>query len=225
MTEIDDFYERQLGCTSPDFMGYLDTDPDLAMEHIGRLLYALLFGQPNRRLRSIPEEKRRDAAHYVYICFVQNEFRVMRRYVDQGVPFRHWFAVAVNNHLANYIKKESRYDKYYVPIDPSPEEGDRSRERPDEGDLPPDEALIHKEELKRVEQCLETLPPECRYVLLARGRGYSGEEIAQQLWTWPEDSKERKRLAKKVLDDAREYRRMLVTCLQRRGSPNQRQQV
>jgi RNA polymerase sigma factor (sigma-70 family) len=207
--------ERFLEAPWPPFLDLLDSDPPRAQELIARTVYAYLETHALRLLRPLGD-RRHDAIQVVVLHLLNGDFRVLRKYKNEGRPFGTWFSRVVGNRLRDFVRHE--------PPDCVPIDGAVGREgsspavtliAPNPG---PDKMAEDRILLEQVATCFNALEAECRYVLMSRAEGRSGMEIAKILWPpWPEDTDERMRLAKAALEKGRSCRKALLRCLVKRG--------
>jgi len=185
----------------PDFLDRLDSDPTRAFEDFYTFARTLLTVAPPRNLWELPDEQREDLIHDVVLDCCLDDYRVLRRYRNQGRPFASWFSLVARNRITDQLrrKREVLSEDY---------NGARSPAAP--AAASPDRLALSHAMLEKVVHHIESLGDVCRLLLLGAAEGLKPRDLVRVLG-WPDDWN------KKASDDLRECRKRLRHRLRAEG--------
>ena len=104
---------EELGRSWPEFLNRLDSHPDEAKRTFFDLSYRYLIASPPRAFYWFNEDDRLDLASGVLLRLVDDEFRRLRKYRDQGTSFLGWLRISANNYAKDVWKRQ----KWEQPLD------------------------------------------------------------------------------------------------------------
>ena len=192
----------------PDFLNYLDRDPDKAFKGFYRFASAALRITPPKLIMSLDSEDREElSGEIIYHC-AKEEFRALRQYVNKGKPFAGWFYVLAHNKARDFLRKKGREFKM-LSNNPDRHNDDIVEALPNPG--PNGETTANLSELLSItREALMKLSAYCQLLLKMAADEFTPREMVKAL-----------RLAKgqnkKVSDDLRECRRKLIQILANEG--------
>lgn len=179
-------------------MDLLDRDPDRAWEEFHTFAWKLTRLRQPPALASLSIEEREDLLADLVQDFQKDDFRLLRRYKDEGKPFAAWFWVVLKRRALDRLKIMKRRD--YEPITESMIDGNPIPTAEAEGRVA----------LEVVRATIKTLSPRCQVLLFATAEGYKPKELLG-LESLP--YKDNKKLA----DHLKNCRRSLVRALEKQG--------
>jgi DNA-directed RNA polymerase specialized sigma24 family protein len=188
MTDIAD-----VDLVRPPFLELLDRDPDEAFRQFYEYTKVQLNALPPLPVRALPAEDRQDVLHDVVYHCVRDDFRVLRKYREQGYPFGGWLYVVAHRESLAYLRRKGIIASY--------------DETPDRGCQPDAD---YRRLVDRVRAVLIDLKEYCRRLLLLSADEYTPLEIARVMGLPAEENK-------RIADQIRECRRQLKGRLEREG--------
>ena len=198
----DDFGENPTRDSYPWFLRCMDADPTHAAAGVHTFVWKLLRSQPPPQLKRLPVEDREDVIAKLVQHFIEDDFRVLRRYQDRGRPFAGFVAVAANRRATSRLRRIAIEQARVEPIDPDP---------PNELQHDPTDAENRRidavEQLRRVRECLNTLPERCQILLKAAAEGRPPRAMVTLLG-WPSNANQ------KVWETLRQCRKKLKRCVE-----------
>jgi hypothetical protein len=135
----------------PEFLNYLDSDPERAMEGLYVFLVKLLESRTPSILRSQSHEWRQDFNHDLLIHCCEEDFTRLRRYENRRRAFSSWLLTVAVHYAIERIRPSRE-----VPVE-DPEIF--SKGKPDN--------LADTFQDKRVRECLDAIGDPCAPLLLA----------------------------------------------------------
>lgn len=200
MAELWDFSHRR-----PSFLALLDTNPSLAMAQFDKGFRKYFSAFQPRTLQHVDQQTREDMLSDLKLHCLSSDFRVLRKYLDVGKPFSHWFTLVTHNRFLEILRSK----KHELSLNENFEEGHDPSEPPGTGSSPEEEAFW-RQLLEFTRQCLSLASPKCRQLLLLAAEECTPLELAQLLHMKAEENK-------KVSDDLRYCRNRLSNCLEDKG--------
>lgn len=197
---MDPTREHPLRQVKPAFLDRLDDDRDGAWKGFYEFGWRLLESSPPRVLAALDPEARGEAISRVLHHCAEDDFRVLRRYRPQGVPFAVWLRRVASNHVNDGLRRERRRE---VPL------GAQHVESPDHR-ADPVRDHESRELLEAVQLALRELSEKCRLLLEAAADGLRPRQMTSLLGLPAHQNK-------KVGDQLRECRRTLERRLRREG--------
>lgn len=88
----------------PEFLDWLDSDPQPAMSALYARIGRFLEVCPPREVRSLSGEDRADLKQTVLLQLVEDDFRVLRGYKDIGRPFDGWLYFVIRSRAYDMIR-------------------------------------------------------------------------------------------------------------------------
>lgn len=181
----------------PGFLTLLDEDPDLAWEEFHTFAWKLLQAHPPRVFSELAPEVRADLIADIVLGCQKEDFRMLRSYRNQGVPFAAWLGAVARNRAISYLRHEELGVRVKANFHPG-------------STVLPDEEAHHKQVLAVVRECMRQLGQKCRLLLQAAADEFKPAEMAVLLGL-------SRGGGKKASDDLRSCRRGLKQLLQKRG--------
>jgi DNA-directed RNA polymerase specialized sigma24 family protein len=179
-------------------MDLLDSDPDLAWEEFHAFAWKLTRLRQPPALASLSIEDREDLLADIVQDFQENDFRLLRRYTNQGRPFAAWFWLVLKRRALDRLKAMKTRGYEAIP------EGIVDR-------IPlPTEETGSRAALEVVRKAIRGLSPRCRVLLLATAEGYKPKELLDLDSLPYEDNK-------KLADHLKNCRRSLINALAKQG--------
>jgi len=192
---MSDTTAHQLTDAWPGFLDCLETDPDRAWKEFHEFTWRALRAVPPPVFRDLDPAVQEDLIADIVVRCAENEFRLLRGYRNQGIPFAGWLGRIVRNRALDWIRREGNRPEFQTGS-------------PQDHDIP---GLIDQKNLMAtVSDCLGRIRGRCRLLLVAAADGLKPREIAVVLGL-PEDS------GKKISDDLRYCRRTLRQLLEESG--------
>lgn len=192
----------------PSFLDCLDSDKNSAYK--GFYQYAMSFFSicPPKVIRGQQELEREEFVAEVINHCINNNFRVLRKYENNGRAFRSWLITVAHNKCMDIIKKRSR-NPITLERDNYIDENSQSEAI----DLlnPNTEMRPHlKEAVDVVKELISMLGEKCKTLLELASQEYTAMEMSI-LMGWGNKAN------KKASDDLRECRKQLIKRLKDKG--------
>lgn len=185
----------------PGFLDLLDSHPEKGLEGFYLFVARLLHTSPPRLMNSLNEEDKEDLLQDIVIHCIQDNFRVLRTYKNEGNSFAAWLYFIARNKIIDVFRKSGR--EVELRSNPYPQElrrsQDASRDREDFGDA-----------VNIVRKCLEKMDEYCRLLLKMSSDEFLPREMVMVLG-WPAEK------AKKVSNDLGYCRKKLSNLLWENG--------
>lgn len=188
----------------PSFLRLLDSDPKAALTEFYRFLIWTLTKVSPRPMRSLCQDEQEDLKHEIFVHCVQNNFRVLRRYVPSGRPFAAWLYTVAYNASVDYIRKHKL--KHEVA---SIQQNSSQKELIDilpNAKRHPHNHNVWRELLPAVKKIISRLDERCRLLLEMAADELSIKEMVKLLRLSPDQNK-------KISDDLRYCRKKLKKLL------------
>lgn len=165
-----------IGDNWPEFMNYLDTDPDRAMAGFYDFTWQVFQRFPPRNLKRFhSQEEKEDAISEFILSCLNSNFRKLRLYTNKGQPMATWLVFIANRFFLDKLPGPASSkvrivsltnDRDDQPIDiPSPDPGP-------EGDLGEKEIII------LVRSAIKKLSERCQTLLAFELDGATWKEVA-----------------------------------------------
>jgi hypothetical protein len=194
----DDGHEME--SSYPEFLRWLDTDPERAWSRFHVFAWKLLTAHPPQVFRDLPREVREEIISDIVLACREDDFRLLRNYRDQGVPFASWLARLARNRALDHVRHE--------------EVVKRHREAAGRDDSPepesPADSVSNRQRLEMVREAIRRLGVTCRLLIQAAADELKPAEIARLLPDTFGDNK-------KASDALRACRRTLRQLLRKNG--------
>ncbi len=185
----------------PGFLDLLDSHPEKGLEEFYLFVAGLLRSSPPRMMNSLSKEDKEDLIQDIVIHCIQDNFRVLRTYENEGNAFAAWLYFIARNKIIDFLRKSGREIK--LRSNPNPQElrwsHDTSRNREDFGDA-----------VNIARKCLEKMDEYCRLLLKMSSDEFLPREMVMVLG-WPAEK------AKKVSNDLGYCRKKLSNLLWENG--------
>jgi RNA polymerase sigma factor (sigma-70 family) len=192
----------------PDFLNLLDDDPDAAFAAFYKFAFRVLMAVPPRPMRSLGPEDRQDLIHEIVYHCVKNDFRVLRRYTDQGKPFAAWLYATSYHKSLDYLRhRDSQPETVSIHRDPDGKGLENVLFDPAGAN---GERLEFGEILAIVKRSMERLGEHCRLLLEMAADEFTPREMVRVLGLRAQDNK-------KISDDLRYCREKLKRYLAEAG--------
>ena len=94
--------------TWPVFLNRLEEEPQRAFAEFFSFAQRLLEVCPPGVLTQIPPDNREDVIHDIILHCCQDDFRVLKRYADQGRPFAAWFQLVARNKILDHLRSSGK---------------------------------------------------------------------------------------------------------------------
>lgn len=185
----------------PAFLNLIDSHPEKGLEEFYLFVTRLLRTSPPRLMYSLNEEDRDDLIQDIVIHCIQDEFRVLRTYKNEGNAFAAWLYFIARNKIIDFLRKTGRQAGPKIDSNPSAlrQSNDVSGNREDFGDA-----------VDVVRKCLEKMDEYCRLLLKMAAEEFLPREMVMILG-WPAEK------AKKVSNDLGYCRKKLSKILSENG--------
>lgn len=108
---------EELGRSWPEFLDRLDSHPEEAKRTFFDLCYRYLIARPPKAFFWFIEDERLDLASEVLLHLVNDGFRRLRKYRDQGTSFLGWLRITANNYAKDVWKKRKYVHNRAIPIE------------------------------------------------------------------------------------------------------------
>ncbi len=185
----------------PGFLDLLDSHPEKGLEEFYLFVARLLRTSPPRLMNSLSEEDKEDLIQNIVIHCIQDNFRVLRTYKNEGNAFAAWLYFIARNKIIDFLRKSGREAKPKISSNPGAlrQSNVTSGNREDFGDA-----------VYVVRKCLEKMDEYCRVLLKMAADEFLPREMVMILG-WPAEK------AKKVSNDLGYCRKKLSKILSENG--------
>ena len=192
----------------PEFLNLLDSDPDRAFDGFYRFAFRALTALAPRPMRSLGPEDRQDLIHEIIYHCVKDDFRVLRRYTDQGKPFAAWLYATSYHKSLDYLRHtDSQPETVSIHRGPDGKGLENVLSDPVGAN---GERLEFAEILAIVRRSMERLGEHCRLLLEMAADEFTPKEMVRVLGLRAKDNK-------KISDDLRYCREKLKRYLAEAG--------
>lgn len=192
----------------PAFLNMLDSDPKAAFAAFYRLAVATLSLTSPRPMRGLCKEDRQDFIHEVVFHCVRDDFRVLRRYVDAGKPFRVWLYSIAHNKCLDYLRCAGGKARV-VSIHENPDRKGLENVLADPS-AGPDKRVEGADLIAAIRRAIAQIGERCRMLLEMAADEFTPKEMVTVLRLPPDQNK-------KISDDLRYCRERLKKLLAEAG--------
>jgi DNA-directed RNA polymerase specialized sigma24 family protein len=146
----------------PSFLDLIDSDPDTARAQIGYFILKRLKDTPPSIIRAFDEKDYPGLYNEVFLHCVNNDFKIIRKYINNGKPFAGWLHCVAYNKLYDIAKQEGLIkEKKFVFLDETGNPGHNVRTTPDD----PSKVAELNELISIVRNAISQLGRDCRLLL------------------------------------------------------------
>lgn len=192
----------------PVFLGQMDRESERAAASFHEFAWKMLLSSPPPAFRSLSNEERHDLIADLVLRCVREDFKLLRKYKDEGRPFAGWLATVANFSAIDYLRKRQRERRRHRSLDQEDPDGRSLVETLAAPDPSTDSHIEAGQRLEKVRECMENMSERCQVLLQGAADGLKPRELTVLLG-WPRDAN------KKIADAVRECRRTLKRCLER----------
>jgi RNA polymerase sigma factor (sigma-70 family) len=192
----------------PDFLNWLDNDPERASTEFYKFLVWTLNKVPPRPMRGLNQEAKEDLIHDIYLHCINHNFRVLRQYKNTGKPFAAWLYVVAHNYCIDHLRAEEQTPDT-VSIDQTRDYGELIEILPDQGPNP-NQRIEWADLLAIVRKLMSKLDEYCQLLLQMAADEDTIKEMLTTLRLTPDQNK-------KISDDLRYCRKKLKKKLAENG--------
>ncbi len=188
----------------PPFFRHLDNAPQRGMALFWEHAQKQLRVCPPSVLSSVPVGERSDVLRDIYIHCIQDDFRVLRTYRNEGKPFARWFMRTATREVLQWLRKNA---KRPVTVDNDLENLlDSTGLTRGYADKAPEQA----EMVRIVNECILTLHEYCQLLMRLAGDEFRPREMALLLGRPTSESTQ-------ISADIRQCRKKLARIVAERG--------
>jgi DNA-directed RNA polymerase specialized sigma24 family protein len=191
----------------PKFMDLLDSDPEAAITLFGHYVLDRLAANPPRIINTYDPCDHPGLINEVYLHCIKDDFRVLRRYMNQGKLFEAWLHSTAHHKIFDMARKDGLIgERKLVYVDPlESDKTDGMRQHEGEG---LSDSL--RDLLQKVKDTMAKLDEYCQLLLRMAADGYKIREMVVTLGLPPGEGK-------KLSDRLRYCRKKLKKLLIRDG--------
>ncbi len=179
----------------PEFLDWIDSNPDRAFEAFFSFACKLFQTCPPRILTSLSAHDREDCISEVIVHCIENNFRVLRTFQKRG-PFAAWLLTTARRKTLDHIRSTPKL----LELEPQRIAASIGYEA----------SVHHRELLEAVQACYTELSDRCKLLLSAAGEEYKPIEMTALLGLPKTQNKQ-------VGDWLRNCRQRLRSCLAAKG--------